>query len=66
MNRRDFIKRATALGVASSLAPSILFGCDEGDDLPLYQYEGPLGPENAFEHGVASGDPSEPWCCGRA
>lgn len=57
MNRREFIKRATALGVASSLAPSILFGCDEGDDLPLYEYEGPLGPENAFEHGVASGDP---------
>lgn len=26
-------------------------------DLPNYEYDGPLGPETIFEHGVASGDP---------
>lgn len=27
------------------------------DDLPRYEYEGELGPETIFSHGVASGDP---------
>ena len=26
-------------------------------ELPEYEWDGPLGPENLFEHGVASGDP---------
>ena len=26
-------------------------------DLPEYEYDGPLGPEDLFQHGVASGDP---------
>lgn len=29
----------------------------EPDDLPEYEYDGPLGPEALFAHGVASGDP---------
>ncbi|MGB1016441.1 MAG: PhoD-like phosphatase N-terminal domain-containing protein, partial [Nannocystaceae bacterium] len=28
-----------------------------GDGLPEYEYDGEPGPENLFEHGVASGDP---------
>ncbi len=28
-----------------------------GDDLPVYEWEGELGPETIFECGVASGDP---------
>jgi alkaline phosphatase D len=27
------------------------------EPLPEYEYDGPLGPETIFEHGVASGDP---------
>lgn len=27
------------------------------DDLPQYEYDGPIGPESLFQHGVASGDP---------
>ncbi len=27
------------------------------EDLPEYQWDDPIGPENLFEHGVASGDP---------
>jgi len=30
---------------------------DEPDTLPQYEYDGPLGPEDLFQHGVASGDP---------
>jgi len=30
---------------------------EDGDGLPTYTYDGPLGPEATFEHGVASGDP---------
>jgi alkaline phosphatase D len=30
---------------------------DEGDGLPEYVWEGELGPETIFSHGVASGDP---------
>jgi len=31
---------------------------DEVDDgLPRYEYDGPLGPETIFQHGLASGDP---------
>ena len=67
--RRDFLARATAAGAALALPPTV--ACrpveDEGghtdsdtdvdDGLPRYAYEGPLGPEHTFEHGVASGDP---------
>jgi alkaline phosphatase D len=28
-----------------------------GDELPNYEWEGELGPETSFSHGVASGDP---------
>lgn len=30
---------------------------EEGDGLPEYSWEGELGPETIFSHGVASGDP---------
>ena len=30
---------------------------DEGDGLPEYEWDGELGPEQLFSHGVASGDP---------
>jgi alkaline phosphatase D len=37
----------------------LLLACTGGADgaLPEYEYEGPQGPETAFRHGVASGDP---------
>ncbi|MBC8073102.1 MAG: alkaline phosphatase D family protein [Deltaproteobacteria bacterium] len=28
-----------------------------GDDLPVYEYDGPPGPPDLFQHAVASGDP---------
>jgi alkaline phosphatase D len=41
---------------------TVVSGCtgetdDVGDDLPRYEYEGEPGPEDLFQHGVASGDP---------
>lgn len=59
-SRREVLKGMGAAG----LTPLFVSGCgsDGGvpplpDDLPDYQWTGPLGPENLFEHGVASGDP---------
>ncbi len=58
MNRRDFLRRAGAFALAVPLLKT-LPGCDDGggQKLPTYEYDGPLGPELIFEHGVASGDP---------
>ncbi|NOQ83922.1 MAG: alkaline phosphatase, partial [Myxococcales bacterium] len=63
-SRRDILKGMGAAG----LAPLLASGCDSsaGDgggslpplpELPEYEWGGPTGPENLFEHGVASGDP---------
>lgn len=57
ITRRDFLLRAAALGV-SSVVPMLVACADDGSQgLPDYAYDGPLGPETAFRHGVASGDP---------
>ena len=48
VTRRDLLRGAQALGIAT-LAPAALSGC--GSDAE------PPGPENLFQHGVASGDP---------
>ncbi|MBW2191587.1 MAG: alkaline phosphatase D family protein [Deltaproteobacteria bacterium] len=63
-SRRDILKGMGAAG----LTPLLASGCDSsaGDgggslpplpELPEYEWGGPTGPENLFEHGVASGDP---------
>jgi alkaline phosphatase D len=62
-SRREILKGMGAAG----LTPLVITGCgDSGSsdspplpDLPVYEYDGPLGPESSllFEHGVASGDP---------
>ncbi|MEZ4286900.1 MAG: alkaline phosphatase D family protein [Polyangiales bacterium] len=65
ISRRQLLQRSTALGFGS-LVPVWASGCGGGDgdnlpplptDLPVYSYDGTLGPETMFEHGVASGDP---------
>ena len=43
--------------VAACADDGALDGETGGSDLPEYEYDGPLGPETLFEHGVASGDP---------
>jgi len=60
--RREVLRLAAALGIAPVL-PTIA-GCGDGavqgsggGSLPEYDYDGPLGPEDLFRHGVASGDP---------
>jgi len=60
-SRREILKGMGAAGLTPLL---ISAGCggDAGGlpplpELPEYQYTGPVGPENLFEHGVASGDP---------
>lgn len=60
LTRRELLERAAALGVTLSALP--MLGCqpDDGlgdDGFPLYAWDGPLGPETTFAHGVASGDP---------
>ncbi|MGB5697069.1 MAG: alkaline phosphatase D family protein [Polyangiales bacterium] len=58
-SRREILKGMGAAG----LTPLLLQGCGSSSDagglpeLPTYEYTGPIGPENLFEHGVASGDP---------
>ncbi|MEM9729369.1 MAG: alkaline phosphatase D family protein [Myxococcota bacterium] len=69
-SRRDVIKGMGAAG----LTPLLATGCgDDGEggaggtggdvgeplpELPEYEFDGTPGPENLFEHGVASGDPT--------
>ena len=48
LTRRELLRVVPGLGLAT-LAPGVLTGC--GSD------EEPLGPENLFQHGVASGNP---------
>ncbi len=62
ISRRNFLKQ---LGIASSSLPLLSLGCADEVDLTEsetrdleYVYDGPVGPETAFEHGVASGDPN--------
>ncbi len=60
-SRREVLRLAAALGIAPVLPT--LAGCGDGavqadgSALPEYDYDGPLGPEGLFSHGVASGDP---------
>jgi alkaline phosphatase D len=52
-SRRDLLRAAGALGVASALP--VLEAC--GDAGPDYVYDGPPADGERFLHGVASGDP---------
>jgi len=64
-SRREILKGMGAAGIT----PLIISACSSSggdsatvlpplpEDLPEYQRNGPIGPENLFEHGVASGDP---------
>jgi alkaline phosphatase D len=60
-SRRDILKGMGAAG----LTPLLVTACDSGStggtaplpQLPEYEWTGPTGPDNLFEHGVASGDP---------
>ncbi len=58
LTRRGFLSTSGAL---SALALTACSGedpeQDERDSLDDYAYDGPLGPETLFQHGVASGDP---------
>ena len=65
-SRRDFLRRTGMFAGVVSLA-SVGVRCtadgqepldEELPKLPQYTYDGPLGPETLFEHGVASGDPT--------
>jgi len=69
ISRRELFEHATSLGVVLCVLPSIACNTkdprndtgDTGDTgntgLPVYTYDGPLGPKDTFAHGVASGDP---------
>src|SRR6185503_21198012 len=58
--RRDVLR---GVGAAAFSMGTAACGSDAeiaarpGDDLPHYQYAGTPGPEDLFQHGVASGDP---------
>ncbi|NNE18936.1 MAG: hypothetical protein HKN10_10715, partial [Myxococcales bacterium] len=64
-SRRQILKGMGAAGVTPLLISACSStGADPGmmlpplpEDLPEYQWDDPIGPENLFEHGVASGDP---------
>ncbi len=58
LSRRELLRLAAAATVAPAL--SSLVGCDDEaaePTLPSYSWDGPLGPEDLFQHGIASGDP---------
>ncbi|MEM8605530.1 MAG: alkaline phosphatase D family protein [Myxococcota bacterium] len=64
-SRREVIKGMGAAGLTPVLMTTA--SCGDGDDqaageplpdLPEYSFDGTPGPENLFEHGVASGDPT--------
>lgn len=58
LSRRNFLRSTGALGAATlPLACSGEETGEERDNLDRYTYDGPLGPETLFQHGVASGDP---------
>ncbi len=62
MTRREFLRKAGIIGATLPVATSLI-GCvdnAEMEELPLpeYDYDGPVGPETLFTHGVASGDPT--------
>jgi alkaline phosphatase D len=72
MTRRELLRRAGLLGVASIIPsftacgdPSSEGGSESetgtgetgGDSLPKYEWDGEPGPDSLFSHGVASGDP---------
>ena len=59
--RRDILKLAAASPVLGLITQ---VGCGDGDcdvragdGFPTFMYSGEPGPENLFQHGVASGDP---------
>lgn len=65
ITRRDFLKK-TSLGIAATGLPLLTSGCgldgveslpSSYPDLEVYEYDGEIGPESLFTHGVASGDP---------
>lgn len=60
LTRRDFLQRASALGLTVAVLPTLGCAPDDGlpdDGFPRYTWDGDPGPETLFEHGVASGDP---------
>lgn len=57
LRRRDLLRSLSALGLAPLLPSVVACGGTESEGLPDYAWDGPLGPESMFEHGVASGDP---------
>jgi len=61
VSRREVLRLAGMLGLLP-FAPTLVAcgdggGGGGGDGLPQYEYDGALGPEDLFRHGVASGDP---------
>jgi alkaline phosphatase D len=66
LTRRQFLIRSAIFG--AFLPTQLLVGCGDDDapntpdeeqlpDLPDYTWDGEVGPESLFTHGVASGDP---------
>ena len=56
ISRRELLKRAGGLG-ALAFIPVLARCSGPKDTLPVYDYEGSLGPDDLFAEGVASGDP---------
>ncbi|MGB5351408.1 MAG: alkaline phosphatase D family protein [Polyangiales bacterium] len=63
-SRREILKGMGAAGITPLLISACSSSGGDGGtmlpelpELPVYQWDGPIGPENLFEHGVASGDP---------
>jgi len=62
-SRREILKGMGAAG----FTPLLVSACDSSsggesfsplpEDLPVYEWNDPLGPDDLFNHGVASGDP---------
>lgn len=63
-SRREVLKGMGAAGIT----PLLISACSSSGgeaapmlpdlpELPEYEWQGPIGPESLFEHGVASGDP---------
>lgn len=64
LKRRELLRFLGLVGAAGLVLPQL--ACESGGDdagdgegLPEYEYDGPEGPENTFETGVASGDPHD-------